>query len=351
MTSAFRRPVDDKALQRYTIYTIGKIGQGVPFSSHEKASSAILSSPLFFIATTPKGRSRSPHVLASNLSYFLWASCPDDELLSLASKGELERPDVLARSIDRMLADPKIERFLDAFPAQWMQLENILAATPDPKRHKYFSFDNTFPASLQMLMEPLLLFDAVYVENRPVIDLVAPDFGYQSDLLKTWYAADPLVAPKPDTKNIEAENRANNERRKELEGRIKQLKADLENHISPIRNRLLEERKNDVLGDKPVDLTPYAALGVRWKPQEFEQPTRPKGAWEGEFHGWNGGAGQACIPPEQELAYRPQSQVSGSLVQGARHQPKGRGSHGHSRSRRFLRHHCSGRAQAQALDF
>ena len=95
------------------------------------------------------------------------ASCPDDELLSLASKGELERPDVLARSIDRMLADPKIERFLDAFPAQWMQLENILAATPDPKRHKYFSFDNTFPASLQMLMEPLLLFDAVFVENRP----------------------------------------------------------------------------------------------------------------------------------------------------------------------------------------
>ena len=93
-----------------------------------------------------------------------------------------------------MLADPKIERFLDAFPAQWMQLENILAATPDPKRHKYFSFDNTFPASLQMLMEPLLLFDAVFVENRPVIDLVAPDFGYQSDLLKTWYAADPLVA-------------------------------------------------------------------------------------------------------------------------------------------------------------
>ena len=64
-----------------------------------------------------------------------------------------------------------------------------------------------------------------------MIDLVAPDFGYQSDLLKTWYAADPLVAPKPDTKNIEAENRANNERRNELEGRIKQLKADLENHI------------------------------------------------------------------------------------------------------------------------
>ena len=86
---------------------------------------------------------------------------------------------MLTKTVDRMLADPKIERFLDSFPSQWMQLENILAATPNPQQHRYFSLDKTHPASLQMLVEPLLLFDTVFVENRSIAELIQPEFSYR----------------------------------------------------------------------------------------------------------------------------------------------------------------------------
>ena len=105
-----------------------------------------------------------------------------------------------------MLADPRIERFLDSFPSQWMQLENILAATPDPKLHRYFSLDKQHPASLQMLIEPLLLFDAVFVENRPITELVMPAFSYRSDFLNDWYASD-LKPQQADRKKIAEENK------------------------------------------------------------------------------------------------------------------------------------------------
>mgnify|MGYP001265886212 CR=1 FL=1 len=84
-----------------------------------------------------------------------------------------------------MLKDPKIERFLDSFPSQWMQLENALAATPDPKLNRYFSIDQDYPASLAMVLEPLLLFDAVFLENRSIIELIKPSFAFRNDLHET----------------------------------------------------------------------------------------------------------------------------------------------------------------------
>ena len=160
-----------------------------------------LSSPLFLYHYQPEEPDQRPFALASNLSFFLWASSPDAELLDLAESGELAKPEVLGETIKRMLADPRIERFLDSFPSQWMQLENILAATPDPKLHRYFSLDKQHPASLQMLIEPLLLFDAVFVENRPITELVMPAFSYRSDFLNDWYASD-LKPQQADRKKL-----------------------------------------------------------------------------------------------------------------------------------------------------
>ena len=105
------------------------------------------------------------------------------ELLRLAESGELSKPETLGKTLDRMFDDPRIERFLDTFPGQWMQLENVLAATPDPKKHRFFSLDKDNPASLQMVLEPLLLFDAVFIENRPIVELLSPSFNYRSDFL------------------------------------------------------------------------------------------------------------------------------------------------------------------------
>lgn len=259
MTVAFRGRVDAETLDRYTAYATSKMQQGMSFTdSMKKVASAVLSSPMFLYRTGTENGQETQFELASNLSYFLWASCPDRELLRLAESGELGRPDVLNRTIERMFADPKIERFLDTFPTQWMQLENILAATPDPQVNRYFSLDQDNPAGLQMVLEPLLLFDAVFVEDRPITDLIAPKFGYQSDFLKTWYTSE-LKPPPVDVAKIVEENQKNDERRKSLDDDLKRVQSGLDALMDPIKTKLLTDRKGGVGEKKPVDLKPFAA--------------------------------------------------------------------------------------------
>jgi len=185
---AFRGQVDGDCLDRYTAFAVTKLGQGLPFpEAMKKTAAAALSSPLFLYRTTVAAHGEEPLSLASRLSAFLWGSCPDGELLDLAERGAILHPDVLDRTVARMLADPRIERFLDMFPAQWMQLENALAATPDPTLAREFHVLTGRPASVQMILEPLLLFDAVFVEERPLVELVAPKSHYQSEFLQAWY--------------------------------------------------------------------------------------------------------------------------------------------------------------------
>lgn len=125
-----------------------------------------------------------------------------------------------------MMADPKIERFLDTFPSQWMQLENVLSATPDPAKARLFQRDRKNNAGTQMVLEPLLLFDAVFLENRPIVELIKPEFCYQSDFLRTWYTSD-LKPPVVDAVALEEENRTNDERRKSLEAAVAKMRNDI----------------------------------------------------------------------------------------------------------------------------
>lgn len=238
---AFRGPVEAATVDRYTAYALAKMKQELTFTeSMKKVASGVLSSPMFlyrYPATDAKA-----YTLASNLSFFLWASTPDSDLLRLAGNGDLVEPEVLDKTIDRMLADPKIERFLDTFPAQWMQLENILAATPDPKKHRLFMLDKNHPASLQMLCEPLLLFDAVFVEDRPIAEFIKPTFSYQSDFLKDWYTTD-LKAPKVDEKKIIEENKPLEAKRKAAREVIKLAQYDLDVFVESIPSVI--EKKAD----------------------------------------------------------------------------------------------------------
>lgn len=259
LRSAFRASVDDETLDRYTAYTTSKMTQGLSFTdSMKKVASAALSSPMFLYRSGSADDQPDQFELAANLSYFLWGSCPDLELLRLAESGDLAEPDNLNKTIERMLADPKIERFLDTFPTQWMQLENVLAATPDPNKARLFSLDKNNPASLQMLLEPLLLFDAVFIEDRPIVELISPTFTYQSDFLKTWYTSD-LKPAQVDAAKIVEENRINEARHKDLQATIKATLAELDALIKPVRARLLAARKKEIGDKEPVDLKPYAA--------------------------------------------------------------------------------------------
>ncbi|MDF1841538.1 MAG: DUF1588 domain-containing protein [Rubripirellula sp.] len=256
---AFRGNVNQETVERYAVFTKGKLNSGLSFTeAMKKAAAVAMSSPLFLYRATTTDQQGQEFALASRLSYFLWASCPDDELLELAEQGQLSDPDVLQRTLDRMMRDQKIERFLDTFPAQWMQLENLMAATPDPAINKYFHLDPKSPASLQMVLEPLLLFDTVFVENRPITDLISPTFGYQSEFLQTWYNSK-LEPPDVDRNAILATNQMRDEQRLKLQVAFEQSQQQLSELVDPVRERLLKAKSEGDAAVASIDLKPYAA--------------------------------------------------------------------------------------------
>ena len=272
---AFRGPVDEETVNRYASYASANMERGLSFTeSMKKVVSAVLSSPHFLYRSVALDGSQRQFELASNLSYFLWASCPDLELLRLAEGGELSREGVLRETVDRMMVDPKIERFLDTFPSQWMQLENILAATPDPDINKYFSLDKTNPAGLQMVLEPLLLFDTVFIEDRPIVELISPPFSYQSDFLLDWYTT-PLRAPVVDEAKVTADNQLRSEKLQAIEASLATVReemATLEREmVDPIGQKLVavdlsagqvawETAKTKLVGEAVV-LSPWKWIG------------------------------------------------------------------------------------------
>jgi len=267
---AFRAPVDDETVDRYTDFVLAKLaakqgGQGgdentdaeaMPFpQAMKKAASAALASPRFLYRS--QSEEEEAFAFASRLSFFLWGSGPDEDLLDLAASGELLKPEVLEASFERMVADPKIERFLDTFPGQWMQLENVLAATPDPKTHRLFSLEKSRPASAQMILEPLLLFDAVFLENRPLRDLLRPGFHYRSDFLHDWFTTD-LEAPPVDEASIKKENEARERVLRDFDGKIGAARK--------VRDELDLDIKQPIGRVSDIDLAPGQA---RWETQQL----------------------------------------------------------------------------------
>ena len=258
LTIAFRHPVDDATLARYAAYALAQMKKGLSFTaSMKKVASAVMSSPLFLLRAKRTGPKAAEYALASNLSYALWGSCPDAALLKLADTGELSKPAVLKKTIDRMLAHPKVERFLDAFPRQWMQLQNVLGATPDPKLAPFYRIDRQHNAGTQMVLEPLLLFDTVFIENRPLAELISPSFTYRSEFLKGWYQSK-LSPPRVDVAKINAEDKRNEQRRRELQAKIADARKQLIALLADVRKRVLTKRKKTDT-TKSVDLKPYAA--------------------------------------------------------------------------------------------
>ena len=184
------RPVDAETLDRYTAYAMARMEQGLSFTeSMKKVASAALSSPMFLYRAGTTPMATRQFELASNLSFFLWGSGPDRELLRLAESGELSRPEILNQTIERMFADPKIERFLDTFPSQWMQLENVLAATPDPQKPVLQSGQGP-PGQLADGARAAAAVRCRVCRKSADRELISPPFSYQSEFLKTWYTTD-----------------------------------------------------------------------------------------------------------------------------------------------------------------
>lgn len=192
LTLAFRRPVEPELLDRYARHVLSQINSGESFTDSMKgAAAAAIASPNFFYLYDTGSefadiRPADDFNLASRLSFFLWGSIPDRELLDLATDGRLKDRDVLVGQVDRMLKDRRLKRFCDSFPAQWLQLEHIISSTPDRELFPQFYFSK-YRASMHMMLEPLLLFETVLVEDRSILNFVDSDFSYRSDLLDAWY--------------------------------------------------------------------------------------------------------------------------------------------------------------------
>ncbi|MCL4209321.1 MAG: DUF1592 domain-containing protein, partial [Phycisphaerales bacterium] len=160
--------------------------EGTPESRVRTAVTAMLVSPRFLYRPEPSsGRPRDldGYELATRLSYFLWSSGPDEELLKAAGSGELNSPQGLEQHATRLLADPRSIALAENFATQWLQIRDLPQRSPDPAR--FPGVDASLLSAMQA--ETILLFDAVLRENRSVRDLLACDFTFLNERLARHY--------------------------------------------------------------------------------------------------------------------------------------------------------------------
>jgi hypothetical protein len=129
--------------------------------------------------------------VATRLSFFLWSSIPDDELLDAASTGSLRDPGVIEREIHRMLADPRAESLIDNFAAQWLSLEKLAELQPD--ENLYPAFDSSLRAAFEQ--ETRLFLRSVMRENRSILDLLGADYTYLNERLAQNYGIPGVIGP------------------------------------------------------------------------------------------------------------------------------------------------------------
>ncbi len=171
----------------------------------------ILTSPhfLFRVEIDEEPDSKAAHLvsgfeLASRLSYFLWSSMPDDELLDLGESGELLDPEVLKKQVDRMLDDPKSQSLVDNFAGQWLFLRAL--ADKVPNSEAFPDFDEQLRASMKK--ESDLFFKGFLADGGPSLDqLVMSDATYLDDRLATFYGIDGSFGADPKSADVAGKNR------------------------------------------------------------------------------------------------------------------------------------------------
>ncbi len=187
---AWRRPVTAEDVARFLPFFHEAKKDGYD-AGIEAALSAVLVSREFLFRVEQEPKNLPPGVpyrisdieLASRLSFFLWSSIPDEELLAAAARSELSKPDVLAKQTRRMLADPRSQSLATNFAAQWLHLRNLDSITPDGRLFPDFD-DNLRQA---MRRETELLFNDIVGEDRSVLGLLNPDHTWLNERLAKHY--------------------------------------------------------------------------------------------------------------------------------------------------------------------
>jgi hypothetical protein len=195
---AFRRPARDGEVERYLSILEKAVQRGDSYDQSLKlAFKGILIAPSFlFLIETPPEKTGvyqlGPYELASHLSYFLWASMPDAELLQLAERGKLQDPEVLRAQVKRMLRDPRARSLADGFAAQWLGIRP-LGITIRPDARLFPEFDEELAAAMRE--EILLFFDSILREDRSVLEILDTDYTFLNERLAAHYKIDGVKGP------------------------------------------------------------------------------------------------------------------------------------------------------------
>ncbi len=188
---AFRRPVTNADIEPLLAFYQQKRQQSDFDSGIQSALEAMLVSPDFLLRVERDPKAAAPgsvyrlndFELASRLSFFLWSSIPDDELLNLAEQGRLKIPSVLQQQIGRLLNDPRSQAFVANFGGQWLHLRNLETSKPDPD--VYPTFDDTLRQDFAKETE--LFFGSIVRENRGAVELLDADYTFLNQRLAEHY--------------------------------------------------------------------------------------------------------------------------------------------------------------------
>jgi mono/diheme cytochrome c family protein len=188
---AFRRPVTDADMAPLMQFFAEGRKVGTFESGIESALTAMLSSAKFLYRTEPPPANAQPGTiyrlsdleLASRLSFFLWSSLPDDELLTLAEQRKLSVPKTLEAQVRRMLADPRSKTLTTNFAFQWLRVRDTATLDPDP--YAYPAFDPPLRAAIRREME--LFLDSVFRDDRSVTDLLSANYTFLNERLAQHY--------------------------------------------------------------------------------------------------------------------------------------------------------------------
>lgn len=195
---AYRRPATRDEIEKLTHFVDLARENGDSFEQGiEIALQAILVSPQFIYRIEHNAPARKvrpdrrieDYELASRISYFLWSSSPDDELLDAARNGTLRNPRILRTQLQRMLRDPRSVALADHFAGQWLEFRNMAVADPDPKL--FPSFNDALRSA--MTRETMLFFESIVQEDRSILEFIDADYTYLNETLAKHYGIEDVT--------------------------------------------------------------------------------------------------------------------------------------------------------------
>lgn len=197
---AFRRPVATEEVDRLVALADMARKDGDSFEEGICLSlQAILVSPHFLfriekdapVADADNSHPINQHELASRLSYFLWSSMPDAELLNCADQGTLRKPGVLTTQVQRMLKDPKSRALVENFGGQWLELRRLESAKPDRELFPQFSEY----LRMSMRRETEMFFESIVREDRSILDFINGNYTFLNEQLARFYNIPDVKGP------------------------------------------------------------------------------------------------------------------------------------------------------------